>query len=29
VATEALERGLIEADAIQALGWRYVGESRE
>jgi SAM-dependent methyltransferase len=26
VATESLERGLIEADAIQALGWRYVGE---
>jgi len=29
VATEALERGLIEADAIQALGWRYVGEPLE
>ena len=28
VATEALERGLIEADAIQAVGWRYVGEPR-
>jgi SAM-dependent methyltransferase len=28
VATESLERSLIEADAIQALGWRYVGESR-
>jgi SAM-dependent methyltransferase len=26
VATETLERGLIEADAIQAVGWRYVGE---
>jgi SAM-dependent methyltransferase len=29
VATEALERGLIEADAIQAVGWRYVGEPLE
>jgi SAM-dependent methyltransferase len=28
VATGSLERGLIEADAIQALGWRYVGEAR-
>ena len=28
VATEALERSLIEADAIEALGWRYVGEPR-
>jgi SAM-dependent methyltransferase len=23
---ESLERGLIEADAIRAIGWRYVGE---
>jgi SAM-dependent methyltransferase len=23
---ESLERGLIEADAIRAVGWRYVGE---
>ena len=28
VATESLERSLIDADAIQALGWRYVGEPR-
>jgi SAM-dependent methyltransferase len=28
VAAEALERGLIEADAIQAVGWRYAGEPR-
>ena len=28
VATGSLERSLIEADAIQALGWRYVGEAR-
>ena len=28
VATESLERSLIEADAIQALGWRYTGEPR-
>jgi len=27
VATGSLERGLIEADAIQALGWRFVGEA--
>jgi SAM-dependent methyltransferase len=25
-ATESLERSLIEREAIQALGWRYVGE---
>jgi SAM-dependent methyltransferase len=25
---ESLERGLIEADAIRAIGWRYVGEPR-
>ena len=28
LAAETLERGLIEADAIQAIGWRYVGEPR-
>jgi SAM-dependent methyltransferase len=26
---ESLERGLIEADAIRAIGWRYVGEPRQ
>lgn len=26
VAGESLERALIDADAIQAVGWRYVGE---
>jgi len=26
VTGESLERGLIEADAIRAIGWRYVGE---
>jgi SAM-dependent methyltransferase len=25
---ESLERGLIEADAIRAIGWRYAGEPR-
>ena len=28
VAAEQLERGLIEAGAIRAVGWRYVGEPR-
>ncbi|MEX2211857.1 MAG: class I SAM-dependent methyltransferase [Gaiellaceae bacterium] len=28
VAGESLERGLVEADAIQAIGWRYTGEPR-
>jgi SAM-dependent methyltransferase len=27
-AGESLERALIDADAIQAVGWRYVGEPR-
>ena len=28
VATEVLEQALIDADAIQALGFRYVGVAR-